>query len=259
MNPNYTTVTESPNQKVPREQTERLYQRYHFATQFCKGKDVLEVACGTGMGLTYLKTFAQTIVAGDIDEANLKEAQDSCAGIDGLEVKFLDAMDLQLRDSSFDVVILYEAIYYLSSASTFVAEARRVLRPNGILIICTVNKDWLDFNPSPFTIQYFSVPELNELLSTHFADIKSYGGFSTEMSGIRDRIVSFLKRAAIRLNVIPKTMKSKEFIKRIFLGKLSYLPKHLSQLNIKYEAPVLIDSKISNDLYKVIYTVATVQ
>lgn len=55
----YSTVTEIPGNKISKEQLTRLYHRYHFASLFCKGKDVLEVACGGGMGLGYLAKFAK--------------------------------------------------------------------------------------------------------------------------------------------------------------------------------------------------------
>jgi len=38
-----------------------------------------------------------------------------------------------------------------------------------------VNKDWPEFNPSPFRARYFSVPELNKLLQDN--------GFKTEFYG----------------------------------------------------------------------------
>lgn len=44
----YVTVTELPGYKAHGEQIERLFQRYHFAVEYCKNKEVLEVACGGG-------------------------------------------------------------------------------------------------------------------------------------------------------------------------------------------------------------------
>lgn len=47
----------------------------------------------------------------------------------------MDAQELPFQDATFDVVLLLEAIYYLPHAEKFMAEARRVLRPDGILFI----------------------------------------------------------------------------------------------------------------------------
>ncbi len=49
----YTTVTEVPGNQVTQEQLERMFHRYCFASNFAEGKDVLEVACGAGLGLGY--------------------------------------------------------------------------------------------------------------------------------------------------------------------------------------------------------------
>jgi SAM-dependent methyltransferase len=117
------------------------------------------------------------------------------------------------------VVILYEAIYYLEKPEKFFQEAHRVLRDGGILLIATVNKDWVEFNPSPFSTRYFSVPELNKLLHENGFNAEFYGAFSTLPKGLKENLIALIKRTAVALHFIPKTMKGKEFLKRIFFGK----------------------------------------
>lgn len=158
----YTTVTEITGYNVTSEQLQRMYTRYRFALDFCERQEVLEVACGSGQGLGYLARKAKRVVGGDYDEKIVKCAQDYFK--DRIEIRQIDAHNLPFPDKSFDVVILYEAIYYLKEPEQFVSEARRVLRENGILIICTANKDWAGFNPSPYAYRYFSAPELYSLL-----------------------------------------------------------------------------------------------
>jgi len=68
MKTDYTSVTEIAGSKVSNEQLLRMAHRYHFAAGFCAGKDVLEVACGAGVGLGYLAKFAKRVVGGDIDQ-----------------------------------------------------------------------------------------------------------------------------------------------------------------------------------------------
>ena len=71
----YVTVTELPGINAHKEQLERLVQRYCFASEYCKDKDVLEVACGGGIGLGYLARRARKVVGGDIDEKVLEFAR----------------------------------------------------------------------------------------------------------------------------------------------------------------------------------------
>lgn len=149
----YRTVTEVPEDRVTHEQFARMFHRYRFATNFCKGKDVLEIACGAGQGLGYLARKARRVVGGDCTENLIQSAREYYK--DRVELYLLDAHRLPFEDKSFDVVILYEAIYYLAQPEKFVAETRRVLREGGILLIATVNKDWSEFNPSPLILITF--------------------------------------------------------------------------------------------------------
>lgn len=252
----YTTVTELPVYKGSKEQIERLYQRYRFAYQYCKGKDVLELACGAGQGLGYLAETAKRVVGNDIDEKNLRFARRQYSGRQEIEISRFDAQDIPFEDNSFDVVILYEAVYYLEDTNRFVDEAHRILRDNGMLIICTANKDWPDFNPSPHSVRFFSVPELTSLLKRKFFDIEFFGGFPTDSKGTKDALTSFIKRAAVSLHLMPKTMKGKELLKRIFFGRLYPLPSELKEGMAEYMKPQPITDDLKNTSHKVIFAIA---
>ncbi|MDI6891054.1 MAG: class I SAM-dependent methyltransferase [Thermodesulfovibrionales bacterium] len=256
MRTDFTSVTEIPGLRASEEQLARLYNRYRFASEYCNHKDVLEVARGAGLGLGCLSKFAKEVVGGDIDENNLRFAKEYYQSKENIEIKLFDAHNFPFEDKSFDVVILYEAIYYLEHPEKFIDEARRVLRDNGILIICTVNKDWSDFNPSPYSIKYFSIPELYQFLNQKFADIKFFGAFETSIKTTKDKIISFIKRTAVSLHLIPRTMKGKEILKRIFFGKLKLIPPKLENGMTDYVPPLSIPPDSSTRDFKVLYTVA---
>jgi ubiquinone/menaquinone biosynthesis C-methylase UbiE len=256
MTENYTTVTEIPGYKGSKEQLARLYQRYRFAQQFCIDKEVLEVACGGGMGLGYLAKVAKKVIGGDIDKNILKYPLKHYKGRKKIEIKEFDAQNLPFEDKSFDVVIFYEAIYYLTEPEKFVSEACRVLRDNGVLLICTVNKDWADFNPSPYSTKYFSAPELYSLLNQKFSNVELFGAFPVSKKGIKNKIISCIKNTAITFNLIPKTMKGKAIFKRIFFGKLLTLPPEIEDGEFEYSAPVEISSDHPNYQYKVLFSEA---
>lgn len=250
----YTTVTEVPGNRVTHEQLERMYHRYRFAADFSEGKDVLEVACGAGLGLGYLAKKVKRVVGGDYTENLVKVAKDYYG--ERLPVLRLDAQFLPFRPKSFDVVILYEAIYYLAKPEEFFKEARRILRKNGLLLIATVNKDWAEFNPSPFSTRYFSVPELTELLKRGGFKPEAYGAFSVLPKGAKDKVIATVRKVAVGLHLIPKTMKGKELLKKIFYGKLIPLKGEIEEGACEYTPPVSISADLSNDEYKVIYAVA---
>jgi len=252
----YTIVTELPGYKITREQLARLYQRYRFALQFCKDKEVLEVACGGGMGLGYLAKEAKKVIGGDLDKEILKYALKHYEGRDKIEIREFDAQNLPFEDKSFDVVIFYEAIYYLAKPEKFVSEAHRVLKDNGVLLICTVNKDWTDFNPSPYSKKYFSAPELYSLVNQKFSQVQLFGAFPVSNKGIKNKFLSSVKRKAVNFNLIPKTMKGKEIFKRIFFGKLLTLPSEIEDGQVEYSLPVEISSDQPNYQYIVLFSEA---
>lgn len=250
----FTTVTEITGYNVTSEQLHRMYTRYRFALDYCERKEVLEVACGTGQGLGFLAKKAKKVVGGDFDENIVKLTRNYYK--DRIDIKQIDAHSLPFDNKSFDVVLCYEAIYYLQQPERFIAEASRVLRDRGVLIICTANKDWSGFNPSPYSHQYYSAPELFLLLSEKgfyvklFADCPAAG-----TGGIKDALISFIKKVAVKLRLMPKTMKGKEKLKRLFLGKLKPLPPEITDEMSEYTPPVSITADLPNLDYKVLFAV----
>jgi SAM-dependent methyltransferase len=249
----YSSVTEVAGTLVTREQIQRMYTRYRFAAGFCKGKDVLECACGSGQGLGYLAREAALVAGGDIDPALVARAQRTYAGKPNITVSVLDAQALPLPDSSTDVVIMFEALYYLPAPERFISEAARVMRPGGTVLICSANPSLPDFNPSPFSHRYFSVRALARLLSDGgFSDIAAYGDCPVH-TGPKAALVSCIKKTAVALHLVPKTMKGKELFKRIFYGTLVAMPDEITGEGMDYSGPSRIDIASDDLIHKVIF------
>jgi SAM-dependent methyltransferase len=251
----YTIITERPGIRASREQLERIYQRYHFALRWCTRKNVLEVGCGTGQGLGYLASQASWVVGGDIEAANLPPAVLTYKERPGIHVLRLDALALPFKNEVFDTIICFETIYYIPSIEEFLNESFRLLKPGGTMLICTVNREWPDFNPSPHSVIYHSAHELKELLSKRFSEIETYAGFDVSHPSMVERLVSLVKRAAVSLHIIPKSMKGKETLKRLFFGRLVTLPYEITPGIAEFVPPTVIDPDQPVNKYKIIYTV----
>jgi SAM-dependent methyltransferase len=251
----FTIITERPGIRASREQVERIFQRYHFALPWCVGTRVLEVGCGTGQGLGYLARQAAMVVGGDIEWANLPPAFETYRGRPGIHVMRLDAMVLPIQSGKFDTIICYETIYYLSSLKPFLLECMRVLKPGGTLVLCTVNREWPDFNPSPHSVRYLNARELYKELLSQFIDIRFFAGFDVSHPSLLERVVSIIKRTAVTLHVIPGSMKGKEVLKRLFFGRLITLPYEIIPGSFKDNPPAQIDPSQSLRNYKIIYAV----
>ena len=153
------------------------------------------------------------------------------------------------------MVILYEAIYYLEKPEKFFQEAHGVLRDGGVLLIATVNKDWSEFNPSPFSTCYFSVPELGRLLQDNGFNMEFYGAFSVLPKGLKENLIALIKRTTVAFHLIPKTMKGKEFLKRVLFGKLIPLPPEIKEGMADYDPPVELPVDKVNRDFKILYAV----
>jgi len=219
----YTTVTEIPGVGAQREQMSMLYTRYRTAAEVCRGKDVLEVACGSGMGLGYLARKARRVVGGDYDGRLLHIAGSSYGG--RIPLLQLDAQALPFQNSSFDVVILFEAIYYLRKVDWFLDEARRVMRNGGLLVICSANKERRGFQPSPFSVSYFSVGELRGLLTRHGFLVDLFAAFPLA-APLSHNSRSAARWLADALGLNPRV---KAFLKRVLFGKPLPFPGEVSE------------------------------
>lgn len=256
--PDFSTVTETPNNRATSDQLQILFTRYHLASRLAVGKDVLEVAAGAGMGLGLIARNARRTVGGDLDERNCAIARSTYEGRGDVEIQRFNAEVLPFSDSIFDLVIIFEALYYIERIDLFLKEAKRVLRPGGVLLISTVNCRWAEFNPSPFSVEYLSARQLADVLSGHGFRVEVLGGFPQRTGGIVRGLISVIRRMAVRLHLIPNTMKGKELLKRAFYGRLSPIP---AELLPDSASPAKLDklaSPYSADQYRFVYAIGTV-
>lgn len=247
-------VTETAGEAVTRPQLERFVQRYLWAAEHCRGGATLEVACGTGPGLGHLARVSRMLVAGDYNATVLGVAFAQYG--DRIPLLQFDAQALPFESSSLDTIILFEALYYLPNAAVFVEECHRVLRPSGKLLIATANPDLPDFNPSPFSTCYLNLPELTRLLGERGFHASCFGGSPVPQAGLATAFVRKLKTWAVRLGLIPRSMRGKRFLKRLVFGKLVRLPLEFRAEGASYDPPVPVDADSPNLNYQVLYCLA---
>lgn len=255
MGPDYHGVTEVPGARITPEALAMAYARYAFAVEYCAGKDVLELACGAGQGLGFLATKARSVVGADRMESLLRMARE---GI-GRDVPLvaLDAVRLPFRQSVFDVIVLNEALYYLDT-NQFWSESRRVLRPSGQLVITTINCRWPDFNPSPYSVRYHTASSLREEMSDAGFDVEVFGGFNVHNPRGAQPAISALKRLAVRLRLIPRTMKGKAALKRLFYGRLVDAPAAITDAMAPLDRPARLAAG-ADASYKVLYAIGKIR
>lgn len=250
----YQSVTELAGEPISGEQLMRMHHRYAWAASHCDGKDVVEIACGSGPGLGMLAAKARSIVAGDISAPILERARRHYGS--RIQLLELDAEALPFDDASKDVILIFEALYYVRDAGRFVEECRRVLRPGGLVLIATANPDLDDFNPSPYSVRYFGVPALVELFGARGFDTSFAGFLALNAVSLRQRVLRPVKRLVVQFNLMPKTMSGKRLLKRLVFGQEIPMPAELRGDEGLYTPAAAIDGNRADGRHKVIYCTA---
>ena len=138
--------------------------RYVFAKKFVKGKKVVDIACGSGYGSNMLVRSGAKILYGiDNDKAAISYAKQKYK--DG-NIKFTlgNAEKIPLRSNLADIIVSFETIEHLKYPKKFLKEIKRTLKPKGILILSTPNRD-ISYEDNPYHLKEYTLPELDMLLS----------------------------------------------------------------------------------------------
>jgi len=146
------------------------YHRYLFSRGFCRDRDVLDVACGEGYGAAQLAQVARHVVGLEFSGATVRNA---AVNFPRADLHFIqgDARSLPLGNASIDVVTSFETIEHFDRQDEFVAEVRRVLRPDGCFIVSTPDRDVYSppgVAPNPYHVHEFDRAEFLDLLHGHF-------------------------------------------------------------------------------------------
>lgn len=147
------------------------FHRYCVARDICIGKDVLDVASGEGYGAALLAGVARRVVGVEIDTTCISHAR---AAYVATNLEFIEgnAQALPLPDATFDVVVSFETLEHVRDQSAFFGEVQRVLRPGGVLMVSTPDREVysaLGQPVNPFHVLELSRSEFDKLLSAFFA------------------------------------------------------------------------------------------
>lgn len=149
----------------------RMHDRYRFAARYVSGKDVLDAACGTCWGWLHLGE-ARSLTGFDVSPEALREAR-RLGFAERVAAAEMDA--LPFPAAAFDVVVCLEAIEHvpLASAQAFLAECRRVLRPDGLLVLSTPLRRNGRHSGNPWHLAEYAEEEIRSLLDGWFEDLDS--------------------------------------------------------------------------------------
>lgn len=148
--------------------------RYALAASLVRpGDTVLDCACGLGYGSAILAAQSQgrRYIGIDIDPESVAYASAHFSPQYGVEYMAASATDLAcIETASIDLLVSFETIEHLQDYSLFLAEAARVLRPDG-RIVASVPNLWVDEtgrDPNPYHFHAFDYDKFRSALAAHF-------------------------------------------------------------------------------------------
>jgi ubiquinone/menaquinone biosynthesis C-methylase UbiE len=110
-------------------------------------RDLLDIGTGTGRMLEILAPRVEHALGIDQSREMLSIARVNLAraGLENGSVRLGDMYQLALPDASFDAVVIHQVLHYADRPAAAIAEAARVLRPNGVLLLVDFAPHELEF------------------------------------------------------------------------------------------------------------------
>ncbi|NJP06512.1 MAG: class I SAM-dependent methyltransferase [Chloroflexaceae bacterium] len=121
-----------------------MYLRHLVAYTFAHRQiglqsNVLDLGCGAGYGTSMLSFRARSIIGLDVNRESIRHATQTYQLAHGC-FSLYDGCELPLASASLDVVVSFQVIEHVLDDRLFVAEAYRVLRPGGLLLVSTPDR-----------------------------------------------------------------------------------------------------------------------
>lgn len=144
--------------------------RYAIVKDYAADKYVLDIASGEGYGSNLISKIAKSVVGVDIDQESVDKATIKYKK-SNLIFKVGRADFIPVENDSIDVVVSFETLEHHDKHQEMFNEIKRVLKPNGVLIMSTPDK--LYYSDKRNFLNEFHVKELyknefHELVSKNF-------------------------------------------------------------------------------------------
>ncbi len=174
------TMFDSFSERITPDQTEKgiisiHLKRYLFARDYCRNKEVLDVACGTGYGTYELAQVSRKVIGVDLSDESIQYAHGRYQR-ENILFQTMDACRLIFQDKSFDTVCSFETIEHLPDSKTFLSEISRILKPDGFFLVSTpCVKKSTNHPENPFHYQEWSSQDFKTLLNSYFKSVQLFG------------------------------------------------------------------------------------
>lgn len=154
------------------------FHRYVVARAWVRGRQVLDAACGEGYGSALLADAADRVTGVDISETAIGHAQERYREVANLDFQTGDCTRLDFPDRHFDGIVSFETLEHLAEQEAMLGEFRRVLKPDGLLILSSPDREQYSEqagHDNPYHVKELNRAELETLLSRYFPAYRLLG------------------------------------------------------------------------------------
>lgn len=152
--------------------------RYAWAAPLCRGRVVIDVACGEGYGSAMLARVARHVIGIDVSPEAVAHARATYGGLQNLAFLQGSAERLPCADGCCDTVVSFETIEHLAAQDEMLDEIVRVLRPGGFLVISSPNRPVYRAQRerlNEFHVRELDFAEFDALLRGRFRHVTYFG------------------------------------------------------------------------------------
>lgn len=163
-----------PNRLTPEhaEEAYNLLTGYRFARRYVEGKKVADINwTEVGYGACILAEDAASVAGLTGDPESLESARNFYAK-PNIHYGILDFSEFPYQAGHFDVIVAFRVLEHLERPRDFVAEARRVLKDDGLLIVSAANRKAFSGGEGRDRALYAS--ELRKTLEQSFEHVEMY-------------------------------------------------------------------------------------
>jgi 2-polyprenyl-3-methyl-5-hydroxy-6-metoxy-1,4-benzoquinol methylase len=207
-----------------------------------KGR-ILDIGCARGVFLSGMLENGWDTFGLELDEETASYAKN----ILGLNIKTGELADANFENDFFDVITIWHVLEHLPDPFLTITECKRILKPEGLLVIAIPNfdslqakifgKHWFHLDV-PYHLYHFNMKNLRLLLEKNSFKIIKMKHFSLEFNPF-GYLQSFLNMLQGDRNFLYNTLKSKS-IRKSLLSNMHSLPFYFKLCTTILLAPVFI-------------------
>jgi len=182
------------------------FSRYYFVIKQIdlSNKIVLDLASGEGYGSDLLAHYSKQVIGIDISSKTIEHAKSKYAK-SNLSFEVGAAINIPLPDHTIDVFVSFETIEHHDKHFEMLHEIKRVLKPDGILVMSSPDKYYYSDKPNlknKFHIKELYYDDYKHLIKSYFTRSMFYSQkiFAGSIIALDDNIQCYKKPLVVDID-----------------------------------------------------------